>query len=1110
MADTPSKLSSGYIYYQGSYISIDEYRDKILARSLYSIGNEYENTNKFSLNNKSNVASSISTVMTVIPQYNRMQVNTNLLSNVLDDSPIAKIGLVMLGKQMAYNSAMNLSVKYIPSIDLSQVLKGNPKEIFKFNQDNTISVKNKADRSFLDKVGDVSSNVFGFDTYNVFGDDNPFNRIATNIDYIKNTGGAQLTRLFTGINKNIYKPINPNRVDSEVIVEYSNDLGPKLQSSSDSLFSNNNTTYKPFFNFDDRKAHPYFRRQLSFSSSVSNINATENMILSYSITGDTVQEYAPNYQYVKDNFGEVKKPVSKTNVDGYVGNESNLTTTDDSNKKQLVWGRDGVAKEANTFIKDLRGSDDGVDENPDNNIFKETNARKGLLEYTRNLLNATEGNFVDITRKAFKDGNEYVGFNGSPLWMSNGSKYADASGNVIDINSPLGNFKTGKFGVRQHTVLDPYDKFAKAIRFHGNIVYEGNENSVINKTVLPKIHPTIENDVVDKNLMFSLENLAIGTVKRNGEKYGIIDDEFGSPIPLSEVGQFGGRKMWFPPYNLQVQEVAVAKYESTVMVGRNEPMYNYQNSERSAVVSFSLLVDYPEQLRNLKSENGANLNKAIADFFAFGGDPLPDEYNVERKEEKIKILLEKINSEGNPVKQEEPPEIVTPDTSIYFQNDTPTEGQVNTIIQTMYDDRNHYEIIVGSSSAQDGNGFGLNNEIYFVDGLAENPLGSGNTNNKYVLIGSADQYGATKVNGQFGSKCILNDNLHKAFDEEQFRKYRKITITAGASKLYLSNNEKEYNEALGDRRVEATKALIKSRLTAMFDKGVADDIIANNIEVEKSTGSLDASTEGADPKNMHERKVKEDRKSTIVFGRRSVPVDDKKQNLNSEQEQDIEDWKAEIEILEKEIRLAKKNFKENIFKERTDKDAILNGFESISKNMYQPVFHSQTPEDFHRRLTFLQQCTRQGAAKRFDSVDPNTKQLRAKNSVFGKQPICVLRVGDLFYTKVIIENVTIDYNDTTWDLNPEGFGLQPMIANITLQMKLIGGQSLKGPIDALQNAVSFNYYANSNFSDKGIYKKATKAANDQESYIEGVVINKGEELNTAYTNKFNKTTEGND
>jgi len=94
-----------------------------------------------------------------------------------------------------------------------------------------------------------------------------------------------------------------------------------------------------------------------------------------------------------------------------------------------------------------------------------------------------------------------------------------------------------------------------------------------------------------------------------------------------------------------------------------------------------------------------------------------------------------------------------------------------------------------------------------------------------------------------------------------------------------------------------------------------------------------------------------------------------------------------------------------------------------------------------------------------------------------------LRVGDFFYTKVVIESVTIDYADTTWDMNPEGFGMQPMMANITLQMKIIGGQSLKGPIDALQNAVTFNYYANSTFTDKGMYKKPSQVATDQNQYM---------------------------
>jgi len=232
MADETSRLLSGDIYYKGSYIPIAEYRDKIAARSLYNTYNEYESTQLFSSNNQSNVASSISTVLNVIPQYNRMQVNTNLLGNAYDafrdeGSALAKIGLVMLGKQMAFNSAMNLSVKYLPTIDASQILKGNPDKIFKLNRDNTITVKNQEDKTFLDKVGSTASNFLGIDTYDVFGDANPFNKNPTNIDYIRNTGEQQLKRFFNAINLNVFKAINPEkRPDyTDVLREYSEEVG---------------------------------------------------------------------------------------------------------------------------------------------------------------------------------------------------------------------------------------------------------------------------------------------------------------------------------------------------------------------------------------------------------------------------------------------------------------------------------------------------------------------------------------------------------------------------------------------------------------------------------------------------------------------------------------------------------------------------------------------------------------------------------------------------------------------------------------------------------------------------------------------------------------------
>ena len=83
-------------------------------------------------------------------------------------------------------------------------------------------------------------------------------------------------------------------------------------------------------------------------------------------------------------------------------------------------------------------------------------------------------------------------------------------------------------------------------------------------------------------------------------------------------------------------------------------------------------------------------------------------------------------------------------------------------------------------------------------------------------------------------------------------------------------------------------------------------------------------------------------------------------------------------------------------------------------------------------------------------------------------PVCVLRIGDFINTKIIINSMSINYgaNGTPqWDLNPEGAGVQPMYAKVQLGIVLIGGQSLDGPINRLQNAVSFNYYANTGVYD---------------------------------------------
>lgn len=128
---------------------------------------------------------------------------------------------------------------------------------------------------------------------------------------------------------------------------------------------------------------------------------------------------------------------------------------------------------------------------------------------------------------------------------------------------------------------------------------------------------------------------------------------------------------------------------------------------------------------------------------------------------------------------------------------------------------------------------------------------------------------------------------------------------------------------------------------------------------------------------------------------------------------------------------------------------------------FDPAYHSISPEGFGARLTFLHQCTRQGSTIENGSLG----EVSAYNLAFGRPPVCILRLGDFYYTKIIINSLTINYDNPQWDLNPEGIGVMPMFAKISINFTFLGGSDLAGPIARLQNAVSFNYYANTSVYD---------------------------------------------
>jgi hypothetical protein len=155
---------------------------------------------------------------------------------------------------------------------------------------------------------------------------------------------------------------------------------------------------------------------------------------------------------------------------------------------------------------------------------------------------------------------------------------------------------------------------------------------------------------------------------------------------------------------------------------------------------------------------------------------------------------------------------------------------------------------------------------------------------------------------------------------------------------------------------------------------------------------------------------------------------------------------------------------------------------------FSPAFHSMTPEGLNARLTFLNQCVRPGQTIPVIGPDGKPKYNDARNTSFGSPPVLVLRVGDFYNTKIIPSSMGIQYEPLIYDINPEGIGVQPMIAKITMNFDFIGGHGLAGPVAQLQNALSFNYYANTEIYDER--SVATESTKEKDEKIVGQIVNK--------------------
>lgn len=641
--------------------------------------------------------------------------------------------------------------------------------------------------------------------------------------------------------------------------------------------------------------------------------------------------------------------------------------------------------------------------------------------------------------------------------LLNKTKQMFNSGKIQTLITKTGDGKVYKGNkYRSWTIKNKYDKLSNLIRPFNKQNYN-NLNKTLelvrpgigslekygvldNTNGFVKISPYSDNGNDVKKYMFSIENLAW---KDNIDE--IIEG-------TSQEGPNGGRIMWFPPYDISFNETTSVNITKDVFIGRGEPVYTYVDTERSGTLSFKVIVDHPSVI-NYYSEQSSTEDDDYLKFF--NGKNVKNFDRSVDLEKMIKIAVN-VNTTSSSI---------TKTFKIYFPNNYSGVDDTDAI---------EYLLSGKNCSGNGGNGYEINNGLW--SGLTE----SGETSPcfgryYYYRVDSDDDL--SNVNNYKDSISFGLNNSKSNTDYSFKDAFNGITgktelynFLTGATEIEIvgsssSHGNEDKNKNLATNRINTvikwlknfnTKIACKQTIITSNDNLINEDVNTLKakeqryvlVKITSKGNSNNTSTNSGNTNNSEQTNESQtDTSMRVVKSMYGYHNDIKNKTLNDES----------------------KFFKQ--ITENSIQEIISN---NISKKIkyFHPAFHSTTPEGFNTRLTFLHQCTRQGP-----TMSSGDKKNSATNMSFGRPPVCILRIGDFYNTKVLFTNLNIDFEPLVWDLNQEGIGVQPMIANISINFQFIGGSDLTGPIARLQNAITFNFFANT-----GVYDDRNDRFNSKNEY----------------------------
>lgn len=639
------------------------------------------------------------------------------------------------------------------------------------------------------------------------------------------------------------------------------------------------------------------------------------------------------------------------------------------------------------------------------------------------------------------------------------------------------------------------------------------------------------NNAVAKKYMFSLENLAWRTSSTPGFST--------SDLPVCERGPNGGRVMWFPPYGLTFSENVSANWNTSDFLGRPEPIYTYKNTSRGGSLSWKIVVDHPSVLNVIVNKvlgnetNKVRVDSILESFFA--GCRKYDIYELAKKyvtvnpndlfelqqaisskemtREQIEYTRKTIetgynspNGAGAALSQgtinNEVKTLIEKyvNLGLYFENDFPKpNGNIDYVplysAYTSTSNRNNYN----SKPNADATSTFFDTVVTPNFKVAEQfcvelaKILETDINNPGTItlnIDSSCSAPATKAYNLELSRRRIQSMVEFFNNNPALTKYvnsspKKLLVLGGTplgEEATIDGSGGTADSSQVKRGVAGQDSYNVDSLTDLGRTFNCTDKDQNAVGGDIQAGSKDIFTVPA----MACRRAFIKSVSTTIEAPKSDPVPNRVDvlvgNVVTETvrtEEVTQEWKPRDNITKRVIRalLSECDYFETI---KAETPMVFDNLKDKLK-FFQPSFHSMTPEGLNSRLTFLQQCMRPGdTIPTVKQTTPNAKgelvYNNANNTSFGAPPVLVLRVGDFYNTKIIPNGLQIQYEGL--DINPEGIGVQPMIANVTLSFNFVGGSGLKESVDKLQNALTFNYYANTEIYDDRSDTTDTEAADN--------------------------------